>query len=307
MAREVEPPQLGGYEEQRAATLAGYLELRVAAHPGVLEWRKLAWGTTRPASSEGAYAIVENTEIKDVLSGSWNVENKETGPSAYLEFFTREPGQGERIPYYPNSDLQRLHDLSKNLQADLFPEWTEAEAAWIIVTGEVREVPRCLVGKIDGFSNPYLTYATIKLEVEPWITAETVTRAYQYLQRLVLGRRPRAFSERNMTMARFVMQRLRDLVTDASEGEEREGMSWRVAMRSWNQTHPQWSYRDERQFYQDVHRVIRAVARPYDNTAGSTSEDAEGSTSGDFATYPVISIPEGDDPTTPEDLRQPVA
>jgi len=82
-------------------------------------------------------------------------------------------------------------------------------------------------------------------------------------------------------------------------------MSWRVAMRSWNQTYPQWSYRDERQFYQDVHRVVRAVARPYDAvgpTSEDTGKDIEGSTSEDFAAFPVISIPEGDEPTTSEDF-----
>jgi hypothetical protein len=44
-------------------------------------------------------------------------------------------------------------------------------------------------------------------------------------------------------------------------------------------------------FTQDVHRVIRAVARPYD-AVGPTREDTEGSTSEDLASLPVISIPE---------------
>jgi len=63
----------------------------------------------------------------------------------------------------------------------------------------------------------------------------------------------------------------------------------------WNQTYPHWSYRDEWQFYQDVHRVIRAVARPYDAvgpTSEKTGEVAEGSMNEAFATFPVITIPE---------------
>jgi hypothetical protein len=187
-----------------------------------------------------------------------------------------------------------LGNLSKNLKANLFSEWREAEAAWIVVTGQLREVPRCLVGEIEGFSNTNLTYAKVKLEVEPWITAETVTQAYQYLQHLVLGRRPRAFSEKNMTMARFVMQRLLNLLSDGSDDERSQELTWRGMARSWNQTYPHWSYRDEWQFYQDVHRVLRAVARPY-NTVSPTSEDTvkvtEGSMSEDFASFPVISIP----------------
>ena len=59
---------------------------------------------------------------------------------------------------------------------------------------------------------------------------------------------------------------------------------------SGNQTYPQWSYRDERHFYKDVHRVVRAVARPYD-TVGPISKDTEGLTSEDLASFPVITIP----------------
>jgi hypothetical protein len=176
----------------------------------------------------------------------------------------------------------------------LFPEWTEADAAWVIVTGEVREVPWCLVGDIEDFSNSYFTYTKVRLEVEPWITAETVTQAYQYLQRLVLGRRPRAFSEKNMTMARFVMRQIRNLLSHGSGDEGSQEISWRVMARLWNQIYPHWSYRDEWQFYQDVHRVIRAVARPYDAvgpTSENTGEVTEGSMNEAFATFPVITIP----------------
>jgi hypothetical protein len=292
--REVQPPQLGDYEEQRAGTLGAYLELRVAAHPDVLKWRKNTWSTTRPLPPEDAYAIVEDADRRDTLSGSRDIKNKETQPSGHLEFFTREPGRVEPIPYYSGSSLEDLHKVSKRLKAVLFPEWTHADAAWVIVTGEVREVPWCLVGDIEDFSNSYLTYTKVRLEVEPWITAETVTQAYQYLQRLVLGRRPRAFSEKNMTMARFVMSQLRNLLSDGSDDEGSQEISWRVMARLWNQTYPHWSYPDEWQFYQDVHRVIRAVARPYDAvgpTSENTGEVTEGSMNEAFATFPVITIP----------------
>lgn len=278
---KINPPGLDGYEEQRAATLATYLELRIAAHPRVLQWRKDAWGSANPAAS--GYQITESGRVRDDLSGFSDLGSN-AQPSGYLEYFTRQPGtRVQALPFYRGSSLERLRDLSEDLRNEVFPLWSQAETAWIIVAGTVKDVPKCLRGEIDGFANNYLTYRTISLTIEPWIASETVTRAYQYMQQFVLGRRPRAFSERNLTMTRFVMQQLREMLSDESSDEQITEMSWRRVMKSWNQQHQQWSYDDERQFYNDVHRIVRAVARPYD-TVGTDSEV--------ISTLPTLSIPE---------------
>jgi hypothetical protein len=263
--RDFEPPLVGGYEEQRARTFAEYLELQVAAHPRVLEWRKNSWSSTQPASPEGAYAVMEDARRRDYLSGLKDVDHNETEPSGYLPFFFREPGRVEHVAFYEGSHFERLRDLSRSLQRELFPLWTEPEAAWAVVTGEVREVPKCLEGEADSFSNDHLTHGSITLRVEPWIAADTVTRTYQYLQSLMLRRRPRALSERNLAMTRFVIRQLRDLITRGLNAEEElTKMSWRSVMGEWNEAYPEWAYDDERQFYRDCRRIARAVARPYD-------------------------------------------
>ncbi len=271
---ETEPPRLSGYEVQRAETLASYLELQVAAHPHVLEWRRSCWGSTRPASS--GYELIENPEIRDLASGYRTTGSNDAEPSGYLDYFVRQPSERvSRIAFHKDSSLERLRDLSEDLRTELFPLWSQAEAAWVIVTGQVWETPKSVVGKIEGFSNDHLTFATVNMRVEPWIPAETVTRIYQYLQHVVLGRRPRSLSERNLAMPRFVMRQLQDMITDGRDREDGPPVvSWRKLMGRWNETYPHWAYENDRQFYRDCRRIFRAVARPYDET-GSMSKDLD--------------------------------
>lgn len=134
----------------------------------------------------------------------------------------------------------------------------------------MREIPKCLEGEADSFSNDHLTYGSITLRVEPWITADTVTRTYQYLQSFMLRCRPRALSERNLAMTRFVIRQLRDLITHGlKDDEELTKLAWRSVMGGWNKAHPEWAYDDERQFYRDCRRIARAVARPFNATPSS--------------------------------------
>lgn len=260
---KVSPPPSDGYEADHVSTLVKYLELKAAARPGVIAWRRSY--VPEPLSRAEAYELVEKPEIRNKLSGIRDVEDKKAMPSGRLPLYASEGRRVQCVGFYPRSGFEELRKLSKELRKELFPLWTLADAAWIVVTGEVREVPKCLLGEIHGFSNRHLTYGTINLRIEPWITGETVLRAYQHLQALALARRPRALSERNLAMARFVMEQLDDIITgEAEEGGGPPRVSWRRLMARWNQEYPEWAFQDERNFFRDCRRTIRAVARPYD-------------------------------------------
>jgi hypothetical protein len=263
---DVQTPHFGAYEEERARTFAEYLELRVAGDPGVLQWRRDCWGSTKPLSPEGAYALVLYkdsvlyTTDMDIYKFKWKGE---------LEFFVNEAGRIMSRPFFERSRLGRLHELIQKLRNELFPYWSVAEASWVVLTGQVREAPACLVGKIESLSNERVTRKVVTLHVEPWIAAETVLRTYQYLQALTLGRRPRAVSERNLAMVRFVMKKLRTLVTTSLQVQAVPiRVSWRKLMDSWNrENEDRWAYEDERRFYRDSHRTLRTIVRPYDGTS----------------------------------------
>ena len=116
-------------------------------------------------------------------------------------------------------------------------------------------------------------------------------------------------------MTGWVMERLRNISTQESDGEatssermsdmqrllntlpEEESdeqasdskVSWRRLMAWWNQEHPEWAFRDERNFFRDCRLIIKAVARPFD--AAVLSDEPSGSS-------PRVSIPEANDGTT---------
>ena len=269
---DVQKPHFGVYEEERAKTFAEYLEMRVAGDPNVLRWRRDCWGSTRPLSPEEAYELalgkIPRLNMPD-LAGSSYAGSSEPTPKGQMIFFINEFGHVTNISFYEGSLLERLYDLSERLKNELFPDWDVAEASWVVLTGKVRKVPSCLEGKIESLSNKHLTRKVVTLRVEPWIAAETVLRTYQYLQALTLGRRPRAVSERNLTMVRFVMKQLRALVTTPLQVQGvLIRVSWRKLMDSWNRENEEsWAYEDERRFYRDSHRTLRTIVRPYDGTS----------------------------------------
>jgi hypothetical protein len=262
--RTTEPPQLSGYEEEREKALARYLELRVASHPSVLEFRQehlrgKLW------SSETAYQRMEN----DNFLGSWSRgpgrERSEVTDRERLQFFARQPGVSILVPFEAGSKFEQLKTISNELMEDLFPPWNEAEAAWVVVTGRVRHIPQPLVGGVTDYTRDHLTYATINLAVEPWVATEAVVKTYQWWQARMLGRKPRALSERNLRVVQFVMRELSGLVALKQEDSpEPPRLSWRILMQRWNNANPEEAYEDERHFHRDFYRTANAVVHPYD-------------------------------------------
>jgi hypothetical protein len=169
------------------------------------------------------------------------------------------------VPFEAGSKFEQLKMVSNELRKDLFPPWNEAEAAWVVVTGKVRQIPQSLVGEVTSYTNDHLTYGTINLTVQPWVAAEAVVKTYQWWQARMLGRKPRALSERNLRVVQFVMRELSELIVREEEGSLAPSrLSWRILMQRWNNANPQEFYEDERHFHRDFHRTANAVVRPYD-------------------------------------------
>ncbi len=259
-----EPPQLGGYEEERGKALATYLELRVASHPSVLEFRQEhLWGNLW--SFERAYQLMEN----DNFLGSWSRgpgrERSEVTDRQTLQFLTRQPGVFVEVPFEAGSKFEQLKMVSNELREGLFPPWNEAEAAWVVVTGKVKHMPQPLVGEAVDYPNDHLTYGTINLTVQPWVATEAVVKNYQWWQARMLGRKPRALSERNLRVVQFVMRELSELIArDQEDSPAPPRLSWRILMQRWNNANPEEAYDDERHFHRDFHRTASTVVRPYD-------------------------------------------
>jgi hypothetical protein len=305
--RIIEPPHFDGYEKERAETLAEYLNLRATAYPSVQEFRNNMsrfspsgypgelMPEAKPLTPEQAHEFVRSEAAlsPDIWTKTFGErglkyrQDTDVHPEAgSLEFFSRKHGECESIPFSPGSILEVLHEISSDLRERVCYPWTEAEASWFVLTGEAT-VPKALLGEADAFIGDHLTYGTVTLKVEPWMAAETVIKAYQYLQMQMLGRKPRALSRRNLAVARFVMGELSELIlSEAEQRREPTRLSWRILMDRWNQRNQESTYQDERQFYRDFYRAARAVVRPFD--AASFIDQTLGHPAG-------ISVPEDDE------------
>lgn len=287
-----QPPSFVDHEKERAETRAEYIKFRGTALPGVLEFRMDLYGEARPLVPENAYRLVEEQELREVVTRRFQLPDTDyIEPSGCLEFFGRTQGDIQYIEFYKGSYFERLHDLSQELIKKLFPLWSEAEACWFVLTGEV-EAPKALLGDTYSFVGEHLTQGNIRLTVEPWVTAESVVKAYQYLQSQTLGRKPRPLASRNLAVVRFVLRELKEMVIANAQGQpeqidypreklltqvkeprpaatlkegwaEPERRTWRILMERWNRENPDSTYDDERQFYRDFHRVAHTVVRPY--------------------------------------------
>ena len=150
--------------------------------------------------------------------------------------------------------------------------WQEAEAIRFILLGDI--VPQIAYLKAQVALSGMITTAglawnhgQITLTAEPWVSPKTVRDFYQNIRQQVFGRKSRQFSERNVTVFKFVTERM-EVETVQEPGQLPSSRlvrraTWSALMEAWNrEQRRRWSYKDFRNFRQDFYRGRRAVAHP---------------------------------------------
>lgn len=149
--------------------------------------------------------------------------------------------------------------------------WQEADAIRFILLGDI--VPqvaplkaRVALRRRSTTAGAALNHGHITLIAEPWVSPKTITDFFQSIRQQVFGRTNRPFSERNVTVFKFVTECM-EVETVREPGELISSRlvrraSWRSLMETWNQEQSQaWRYHDPRNFQKDFDRGRRAVAR----------------------------------------------
>src|SRR5215207_1294526 len=127
--------------------------------------------------------------------------------------------------------------------------------------------------------------------VQPWVPADTVRKFYRQLQGRVLTSRPRALSERNLAVFRFVVgqQEVKPKGDNAPASEltrrhpklmRIKQPSWRVMLKRWNQHYhadDKWQYRYVRNFQRDFRRAKQATVSPHANRSSVEGKQQHGS------------------------------
>lgn len=173
-----------------------------------------------------------------------------SGPRPYLTLATfDERWREQRVPVFRGSLLDEVRELAGWLARE--HDWLEPQATWFVLTGSaVPRLPlRVAVGGRAGYGH---TSCRVTLDVEPWVSADTVLRAYRDVQRRVLPGDNRPVGDRSLGLARFVAE------------QERDGdlPTWREMRTRWNEARPEWNYDDDRRFRRDVVRARRILLFP---------------------------------------------
>jgi hypothetical protein len=211
-------------------------------------------------SSEGQF-----TETRHILYGN----------------LTRVVGDGDDPDYWPNADLVKYCDTS-GVEAGrlVLPEsvlddlrtvaksvvgklqgWSEGAATWFVLTGISPIVFPLQVNNTVIRATDY-TQGLVTLMVEPWVSGQSVLKAYRRAQKDIIGGQQRELSGRNIAVFRFVI----------AEKRMKKNLSWQSLMESWNHMHQQWRYDDLRHFAQGYHRAEKKITsgtyHPYSDQHG---------------------------------------
>ncbi len=208
-------------------------------------WRRCA---ARFQSPQPALVLERNLTIAAKLptSDTGQILPERIPPLASYTFPAGD-GTGQRIMAWPESVLDIVHSTGVAL-IEHYP-WPELDALWFVLTGIAPALP-VVRQEVKLFDHPHGRHAAIELAVAPWVSADTVLRAYRRLQREVLGGDNRPISMRNLALFRFVVAE-----QQAADGKA----TWREMLGRWNRAHPQWHYDDVRRFNRDWVRTERAL------------------------------------------------
>lgn len=196
---------------RRDIALSNHLVSHVTESEGTSEgvhWRSFA---ARFAPAEPVRVLERRYDVSSDLAKR---------PHGELLFPSANGGE-QRVAVWPDSALHVLHRIGTDI-AHAIP-WSVRDAIWFILTGERARVT-ALHHEVVPVGDGALDYKTIVLTVAPWVSADSVQRAYRAAQEGVLGSDNRPVGERSMTLYRFVRDQ---------RARARARVRWRTLLQDW--------------------------------------------------------------------------
>jgi len=284
---------LTDYEAERSLAISEYLAKRAAATPAVRRFRQrfLAGHTLSDAEADAFLLSPALASFSPQQSEQWgipyvghtatvtNAEHEAVGirSAGYVSIYVappgttvaavRHPGIHQLLPVTsPRSEgtvdiwygsvLAELRRLAADLERSL--GWPAGQAAWFVLTNTPIHVLPIGIGYEIVLSSPR-THGRITLEVEPWVPASSVLRAYRHVQQALLSGDNRPIGSRHLALFSFV--------AEWETGGKRP--RWRELLTAWNHAHqgrPEWRYPAvegvEKRLARDYERVVRLLLHP---------------------------------------------
>jgi hypothetical protein len=208
----------------------------------ILGFRRRVLGLDTPMNRDEAEAYLDLPEAR-------GISPLEGGRTELLRY------QNERVAHelhvWAGSPLDDLRRLAEGL-ATFYP-WEPAQAAAFVLEGLIPLATPFMLHLPQTWHATRPTRATLVMEVDLWMPASAVMRAYRDAQRHVLPGHNRPIGSRSLDLVNFVMKNL--------------PATWPKLREQWNTEHPSATYRDYRSFRWAFDQARRSLLfttyRPY--------------------------------------------
>ncbi len=196
-----------------------------------------------------SYELEWSEEDPESLRPMWHVISEHVGAGT---FRLKKIGPGYS---WPDSIRRELCDRTTDL-TEWYP-WDELGAMMFVLTNVKPEIVPIRIqavtrerADVDAGVWPLLHDRTaIRMEIDPWVSADTVRRAYRAIRRGILRGVTRQLRGRALTILSFLVNH--------AEGVNKA--SWRELMAIWNQSQSDGHDTDAANFARDVTRALGAI------------------------------------------------
>jgi hypothetical protein len=188
----------------------------------ILRFRQRVLGRAKPMTAEEAEAYLDLAEARG--------NPQANGRTEVLRYQNRHVDHALHV--WPGSPLDELRKLADSLVK--FYPWEPAQAAAFVLEGLIPLATPFLLHLPQTWHETRPTRAKLVMEVDLWMPAASVLRAYRAAKRQVLPGHNRQVSRRSIDLVNFVM----------AHGPG----TWQEHLDDWNTEHPTDKYSDYRRF-----------------------------------------------------------
>jgi len=195
-------------------------------------------GDSQPAEEAEAYLDLPESIQPRRTGGS------RSGPIELLQYQNRHVFHDIHI--WTGSPLDDLRKLAASL-AQSYP-WEPAQAAAFVLEGLIPLATPFTLHFPQTWHSTRPRRAKVVMEVELWMPAAAVLRAYRDLQRKVLPGYNRQLSRRSIALVTFVLRN--------------RPATWQMLLDRWNNEHPNWRFPDYRRLRTAFKRAEKSLLQP---------------------------------------------
>jgi len=206
----------------------------------ILRFRERVLGRSAPMSASEAEAYLDLPQARQGRRRS----SLSGGPTETLKYHNRHVSHDLRV--WPDSPLDDLRRLAERLSQS-YP-WEPAQAAAFVLEGLIPLATPFMLRLPQAWHEDRPRRARLVMEVDLWMPAAAVLRAYRRVQREVLPGHNRPVSSRSVALVNFVMKH--------------RPATWPRLLERWNTEHPGSEYSNYRSFRYAFDRASRSLLHP---------------------------------------------